>query len=105
MISLFFFFFCHSRITLSTREKGTLPVSDQLINYLAWGCPGKACSGVMATAGVFILKETLQIFVALFSMLLFQLKQSKEETVILGEICVFLFKIKRETGLIIIYFL
>ena len=59
----------------------------------------------MTTAGVFILKETLQIFVALFSMLLFQLKQSKEETVILGEICVFLFKIKRETSLIIIYFL
>lgn len=59
----------------------------------------------MATAGVFILKENLQISVALFSMLLFQFKESKEETVILGETCVFLFKIKREIGLIIIYFL
>ena len=37
-----FFFFLSQLYNMSTREKGTIPVSDQLINSLAWGCPDKA---------------------------------------------------------------
>lgn len=33
---------CHSCITLSTKEEESVCVSDQLINSLELGCPGKA---------------------------------------------------------------